>query len=371
MIIFKSVFWCAVMVVSSGCDKAVTGLFQDRAERRRLETAQRLAREDTERLEREKAEQLEYKKVEAEKLMATLPSLVKARVKLLRSKADELTDALKGISDDRRLAEKAVSSIGDMRGLEYMVYSVMTNQDLNVLAVKYMGSDFSALKSEFTEAIRFHKTSHTALTQTLQNNAEDYRGQIKGIDEGVDSANRTAQNAIRATHADSVKRIEELQRRKRFMLEAKVKEDDPRIKALDEQLDIQAQFLKQSGGSAAHMNATVLESSARRKFDRALDEKESKDTAAISESQFKGDLYNAAQVYRGRSVDRLLNAMAAQAAVLSERLCDLETTLETLEESDTRMRMMEYPDLVKLRETVMSDTRDKLGKALTAPVSGL
>jgi hypothetical protein len=350
-----SLFLCAVVALSFGCD-----------------TAERQAREKSARLEREKAERLEREKGETEKLMATLPGLVKARIKLFKTKADELTDALKGIADDRRLAEKALSSVEDRRGLEYTVYNVMTNQDLNALAVKYTGSDFSALRSEFTEAVRFHKTSHTALTQTLQKNAEDYRKQVKDVDLSVDVANQNAQAAVSAAHANITRRIETLEKEKVSVMASlrNRSERNSRIEVIDAQLERLGQLLELSGGSTAHVKATVLESAARRKFDRALDEKESKDTAAISASQFKGDLYNAAQNYRGRSVDRLLNAMTVQAAVLSERLCDLETTLETLEEAEARMRMMEYPDLVKLRETVMSDTRVKLGSALTAPVRG-
>ena len=144
-----------------------------------------------------------------------------------------------------------------------------------------------------------------------------------------------------------------------------MKTDDPRLTAINAQLERLNELLELSSGSTAHMGATVLESSARRKFDRSLDEKESKDTAAVSENQFKGDLHNVAQTYKGRAVDHLLNAMASQTAVLSERLYTLETTLETLEESEAKLKMMEYPDLVKLRETVMSDTRVKLGNALT------
>jgi hypothetical protein len=371
MKIMMPMFLCAVVAVSSGCDKAVSGLFQDRSERRRTEAAARLAREEAVRLEREKAERLEYEKGETEKLTATLPALVKARIVLLRTKTDELTGALKGIAEDRRLAEKTLSSAEDRRGLEYTVYNVMTNQDLNALAEKYMGSDFSALRSEFTEAVRFHKTSHGALTQTLQKNAEDYRKQVKGVDDGVDSANLTARGAVNTANANIVKRIRKLEKDKQELAARKVKESDPRLKALDEQLERLEQLLELSGGSTAHIKATVLESSARRKFDRALDEKESKDTVAISESQFKGDLYNAAQIYRGRSVDRLLNAVTTQAAVLSERLCDLETTLETLQESEARMKMMEYADLVKLRDSVVSDTRVRLEKALVAPVGGM
>jgi hypothetical protein len=363
-------FLCAGVVVSSGCDRVAATFFLDRAERRRMEEAERLAREESVRLEREKAERLEREKEEAEKLTATLPALVKARITLLTTRADELTGALKGIVADRKLAEKTLSSAEDRRGLEYTVYNVMTNQDLNALAEKYTGSDFSALKLEFTEAVRFHKTSHGELKQALQKNAEGYREQVKGIDVGVDAANRTAQGAINTANANIVKNIKKLEKDKQELVDRRVKADDPRIKAVDAQLERLEQLLELSGGSTAHVKATVLESSARRQGDRALEEKGSKDAAAITENVFKGDLYNAAQNYRGRSADRLLNAMTAQTAVLSERLFDLETTLGTLQESAARLRMMEYPDLVKLRDAVMSDTRLKLENALIAPVGG-
>ena len=93
-----------------------------------------------------------------------------------------------------------------------------------------------------------------------------------------------------------------------------------------------------------------------------------KDAEALKESQFKGDLHNAAQDYRGRSLDRLLNAMTTQAVVLSERLSSVEMTFQELEDSEARMSLMEYPDLIKLRDTITHDTRLKLEGGLTAPI---
>lgn len=45
---------CALIVASSGCEKAASTLINDRAERRRMETAERYARQESARLEREK-----------------------------------------------------------------------------------------------------------------------------------------------------------------------------------------------------------------------------------------------------------------------------------------------------------------------------
>lgn len=338
-----------------------------------METAERLALEVLAHQEREESARLEREKVEAEKLRTTLPGVVKERIKLLKTKVGELTDALKGISSERRLAEKIVLSIEDKRGLEYTVYNLMTNKELNVLAVKYTGGDFSALKLEFTEAVRFHKTSRSALAQTMQKNAEEYQSQVRDANSSVEAANQNAKETINAAHANITRRIAKLEKEKKDVAAGLRNRTEKKamIEAVNAQLERLEQVLELSGGSTAHIKATVLESAARRKFDRALEEKETKDAVALSENLFKGDLFNVAQNYRGRSVDRLLNAMTTQAAVLSERLCTLEEAVGTLEESKARLDMMEYADLAKFRETVMSDTHDKLWNALTAPVGGL
>ncbi|MDD3537740.1 MAG: hypothetical protein PHH65_05745 [Eubacteriales bacterium] len=360
---------CALIVASSGCEKAASTLINDRAERRRMETAERYARQESARLEREKKERLELEKQDTSKLLSMLPVLIKARRKLLRTKADELTDALQDIAADRRLADQAMASLEDRRGLEYTVYNVMTNTDLNALAVKYTGSDFSTLKLEFTESIRFHKVSYNKLTKELQKNADEYRKKVQNVDNEVDIANQNAQSSISATHANIIKRMDVLEREKtNIESRNRSNKNEQRLAVINEQLERFSQLLELSGGSSAHIRATVLESSARRKFDRALDEKETKDTVAISDSQFNGDIYNASQIYRGRSIDRLQNAMLSQIAVLSERLCSLESMLQSLEVSESRMQIMEYADLVKLRNLVISDTRDKLGSALTAEI---
>jgi hypothetical protein len=354
----------AALLVNSGCDRIGPDFMRNRAAKQRMQKDTQLALQEERLRLAEEAERRERERVEAEKLMVSLPNLIDARIKFLRAKAEDLSDTLKSIAEDRRIAEKETATIEDRRGLEYTVYNVMTNQDLNRLAVKYTGGDFSALKVEFTEAVRFHKTSHSALAQELKGNAENYRMQVKDVDKSVELANQAAKNAVQSAHANILSRIAKLEKEKNAMA-LKGSRSTRQINVIDAQLERLNQLLELSGGSTAHVNATLLESDARRKFDRALDEKESRDTAAISESQFKGDMFNAAEIYRGRTIDRLMNAMSAQVAVLSERLFTLETTLETLEESKARMQLMEYADLVKLRDSVMADTRDKLHDALS------
>jgi hypothetical protein len=140
----------------------------------------------------------------------------------LRAKAEDLSDTLKSIAEDRRIAEKATASIEDRRGLEYTVYNVMTNQDLNRLAVKYTGGDFSALKVEFTEAVRFHKTSHSALAQELKGNAENYRMQVKDVDKSVELANQAAKNAVQSPMRTSFLGLPSLRRKKTQWLSKEV-----------------------------------------------------------------------------------------------------------------------------------------------------
>lgn len=356
----------AALLVNSGCDRIGPDFMRNRAAKQRMQKDTQLALQEERLRLAEEAERRERERVEAEKLMVSLPNLIDARIKFLRAKAEDLSDTLKSIAEDRRIAEKETATIEDRRGLEYTVYNVMTNQDLNRLAVKYTGGDFSALKVEFTEAVRFHKTSHTALAQELKGNAENYRMQVKDVDSSVELANQAAKNAVKSAHENILARIAKLEKEKGNVVSVyRGTQRDKKLEVIDMQLERLNQLLELSGGSTAHVDATLLESDARRKFDRALDEKESRDTAAISENQFKGDMFNVAEIYRGRTIDRLMNAMSAQVAVLSERLFTLETTLETLEESKARMQLMEYADLVKLRDSVMADTRDKLHDALS------
>ncbi len=100
---------------------------------------------------------------------------------------------------------------------------------------------------------------------------------------------------------------------------------------------------------------------ARRKFDRALDEKESQGYRQPFRKSIQGRHVQRRRNLQGcGTIDRLMNAMSAQVAVQSERLFTLETTLETLEESKARMQLMEYADLVKLRDSWMADTRGQV-----------
>jgi len=342
----------AILIALSGCNKDEQRLEREKAIQKR-EQEERLARE----------------KEETVNLRTASSPLVKSREQRIKRESDKLTAELKAIAADRREVDATMSLVDDKRGLEYTVFNVMTNQTLNALAVKYSGSDFSALKSEFVEAVRFHKTSHTELTQTLKKNREEYRNQVAGIDKDVDSANTAAQTSINATHANIQKKISALEQKRESILRKLVgRSENAETKKIDEQLERLYQVLEVSTGSTLHIKATSLETGARRKYDTALEDKTVKDTGALKENLFKGDLYNAAQDYRGRSLDRLVNAMTTQAAVLSERLRSSEMALQELEDSEARMGLMEYPDLIKLREAITHDTRLKLEDGLTAPI---
>ena len=360
----------AILITLSGCKKADESPLENLftlGEEAKVREAQRLEREKKIQ-KREQEECLSREKEEAVNLRTALSPLVKSRKQRIQEDAAKLMAGLKVIATDRREFDEAMASVEDKRGLEYTVYNIMTNQTLNALAVRYTGGDFNALKSEFVESVRFHKTSTTELTQTLKKNREEYRNQVTGIDQAVDNANTSAQTSINATHANIQRKISELEQRKEVIARRLTgKTENAETKKIDEQLERLYQVLEVSSGSTLHIKATSLETGTRRKFDIALEDKTVKDAEALKKSQFNGDMYNAAQDFRGRSIDRLLNAMTTQASVLSERLNSVETTLQELEDSETRMSLMEYPDLIKLREAITQDARLKLESGLTAP----
>ena len=169
----------AILIVLSGCKKEEQRLEREKAIQKRVQD-ENLARE-----KREQEERLGREREESVNLRKALSPLVKSRKQRIKEEADTLIAELKAIEVDRREFDENMSSVEDKRGLEYTVYNIMTNQTLNALAVKYTGGDFSALKSEFVEAVRFHNSSHMELTQTLKKNREEYHNQVAGIDQAV------------------------------------------------------------------------------------------------------------------------------------------------------------------------------------------
>lgn len=327
-----------------------------------------LKREQEQRLAQEQEQCRAREKEDAANLRIKLDPLIKSRKQRIKDLSAKLIDELKSISADRRKVDEEMLLMEDKRGLEYTVFNITTNPVLNRLAVKYTGSDFSALKSEFVETVRFHKTSHSDLTQNLKKNRKEYHKQVTGINQGVESANTEAQNAIISTHNSIRKKIVELERKKAFIVRRlSGRTENAETKRIDERLERLYQVLEVSTGSSLHIKATSLETDARRNYDTALEEKTVKDAEALKESQFKGDLYNTAQNYRERSFDRLLNAMITQYSVFSEKLRSVDLILEDLEESEVRMSLMEYSDLIKLRETITHDARLKLEDSLNVP----
>lgn len=324
-----------------------------------------LAQERARIIQKEQHEQRMRDEAEATaRFRLSISELIQQKKESLKAEAQMVKTCLSQIDEDKRMAESQIT-LSDRRGAQYTLYSLLTNQTLTSLAVKYTGADFSALQSEFTEKIKFLNTDRQMTQRQLQKNAEMYMQEVEGIDEAVARANEGAAKELARAVSNVGDQIKKLEWEKRTLEKGlQSPRSRQRLEWVNEELNRLYLLENMNSSSATHQKATTLESSARKKTDNALLKKGDRDADVLVESQLRNTVYSITEVYRGRSIDKLLSAMDSKRNVLFVKLADIEHAFITLDESERKMDFMGNGDLAKLRDTISQSTTEKLGEVL-------
>lgn len=322
---------------------------------------------------------------EREKALDSFRAFLSREKKVVDSALKETTDAYDEIlNDQKKLSEalirleaendkrsKAAVTNGWIRfDKAEMVMMILKDKDMNDLAIKYLGEDFSALRTECRSKIKSALGMQSATAKMLAENRARYRKQLEGIEEEVDRKASKAQEITMQANRDlearllevekardkkelQLKRLKAIERKSQWIVneERAVQEE---VYKLEKEISRVREIVAVSRGNVAHIAATAAETLARRKGDAALSSRQDDDNAVHAEMAHVRTIFNLATEYENRSLDKISASMRSRKDILSARATDAQRKLDFVLQSSANADLMQPEELENLRKRIAS-----------------
>ena len=257
-----------------------------------------------------------------------------------------------------------------------MVMIVLKDADMNALAFKYLGEDFTALREECRGRIKSVLDMQSKTERQLALNRAKYRNRLEGIEDDVDRKTTKAQEITANANKDLEKRLSELesQRAKRQQILERLKKKENHTKAvveeinalqgevsvLDNEIAHVAEIVAVSRANVAHLAATAAETLARRKADAALSARQEDDNAVHVDMAHERSVFDLAMTYEGRSLDRLCEAIRSRKDVLFVRMTDAQRKFDMLEQSLVNADLLSPEQMDAMKMTLSEKLKTKI-----------
>ena len=257
-----------------------------------------------------------------------------------------------------------------------MVMIVLKDADMNVLALKYLGEDFTALRAECRGRIKSVLEMQSKTERRLALNRAKYRNRLEGIEDDVDRKTTKAQEITVSANKDLEKRLSELesQRAKRQEILERLKKKENRTKAvveeinalqgevsvLDKEISRVGEIVAVSRANVAHIAATAAETLARRKADAALGARQEDDNAVHADMAHERSVLDLAMTYEGRSLDRLCAAIRSRKDTLFVRMTDAQRKFDMLEQSLVNADLLSPEQMDAMKTTLSEKLKTKI-----------
>ena len=381
--------------------------------------AQRLLeqREAEQAAEREEAER---KKEEKEKKDAAFTAFqaylareearIKDKIEAAKIACESIDIDCKELSEELERIEKEdarLAALSKKRG-EFRydkaehVLLILKSQGLGSLYEKYCGEDLTATRAKFENEVNTLLKMHRESTTRLRKNKEKYYAAVKGINEEVEQKNEAALRRARSAKSQTQGQLNKLRERKRQLekrlsdeqnkrvvgvntsISGKVRETNgaknrrQRIASLTAEIesidrDIATAEALESGNRAqmAHLEATTAETSARRKFDTALEVRQSDDNDVHEDMRHKGDIYLVAGRYEQITLDKLRTAMRISSEFQAAKAAEARKKLDYITHSTANLELMNADEIENVRKRIVAklaeDIVDKEGEKSEKP----
>ena len=279
-------------------------------------------------------------------------------------------------SENARRSEAAITNGWKRYDKAELVMMMLKDKELNDLALKYIGEDFSALRSECRGKIKSLLDMRTETDRRLTLNRIKYRQRMEGIEDSVDKESSRAHELTVLANKDLERRLADLklQKEKRMSVLVQLRKRNPmtkavaaeimvvdeEVRALDKEIGRVGEVVAVSRANMAHMAATAAETAARRKGDSALSEKQDSDNAVHSDMAHERAIFNLAASFEGRSLDRICAAMRSRKDALSLRSADAQKKLDFLYQASSNVDMLQPEQMESIRAKVAARLEEKI-----------
>lgn len=345
-------------------------------ERIRKERMANLAKEDAVRLLQK------YIAKQEDQLKSTVEEC-QIKIKMIEVDQASLSDELVALEkEEEAKAKDAVRRKVKRRDKNDRVDALLASPTLNRLAQTYTGEDLSAMRAEFRSRMGNMIKIHDDGAKKLAENRKKYRDAMIAADAEVDAKTKAASERLSFARREIEQGIPQLEKRLAELENKlnKLEEKDLKAKAggvkltpwerddlkryqserdvVMEQLASRKATAGLGTANAEHMQVTIAETSARRKSDIAIVEKEESDVQVLKDMSFEGDVFNLAVNYENRSLDRVRNAIMTARDQWCEKLDVAKKKLEFLSSSSGNMDFLNADEVERVRKRIAGKIAD-------------
>ena len=383
---------------------------QREAEREKAEREERIAREEKDRIAKEEQEA----NANAVKMLHAYLDREESRLKDTIESAKIAQEAIdldqKEISEELERVEKEHARLVEQNKRKHVtefyekaeyVMLVLKSPELNRLYEKYCGETLAAVRAKYENEVNTILKMHRERTSRLRQNKAKYYASVQGINEEVEQKNEAALRRAKSAQSQTRAQVNKLKETKRRLEKSLSDEQNKRVVTYNTSIsgnvretsgaknrrqriaDLSAEIERinreiataealASGNQAqmAHLEATTAETSARRKYDTALEVRQSDDNDVHSDMQHKSDVYHVAGRYEQITLDKLRTAIRVSSEFHAAKAADARKKLDYITRSTSNLELMKADEIedvrkrivAKLSEGVVGDAAEKPSK---------
>lgn len=256
---------------------------------------------------------------------------------------------------------------------------------LNVIYEKYLGEDIAAIRAKYENEVKTVIKLHRDTEARLRKNRDKYFATVQGINEEVEQKNEAAVRRASSAKAKTQAQLNKL-REKRQQLEKRLSDEQnkrvitsnvsisgkvretngaknrrQRIAALTAEIesldrDIATAEALASGNQAqmAHLEATTAETAARRKFDTAIEVRQSEDNDVHADARHESDVFQIAARYEKDTLDALRQAILGNRQFQELKAGEAQRKLDFITRSAANIDFMTADEIEGVRKKIVA-----------------
>lgn len=282
----------------------------------------------------------------------------------------ELSEELERIEkEDARLTED-FKKRGQKRYHEAeRILLILKSDVLGRLYADYCDEDLTAIRGKYEGEVKTVLNQYRKAREQLRKNKEKYYGAVREINADVEKKTEKATSMISSadkeaerTYRDQKMRLARLKVEKSALQKGlkgprerqRIREIEDEITRLEEVIATTRSLVSANKAQAAHLTATEAETSARRKFDTALEERQSDDNDVHADTQHEGNIYLIAKRYERATLDRLHTEFSRRIQFLNAKVSDARQKLGFVTGTVANVDFMKADEIEGVRKKVMA-----------------
>lgn len=348
---------------------------EQEAERAEAERKDRIAKEEEEKSKNAVKMFHAYLDREESRLKDTIEE-AKIAIEAIDLDQKEISEELARIErEDARLAALSKKRRETRYDKAEYVLLILKSTELGRLYEKYCGEDMTAVRAKYENEVNNILKLHRESTARLRANKEKYRQTVAGIDKEVEQKSLQARRRLDSANSEATGNLSAMQKRREKLIREKdlvkrgsisvdlkgAKNRKERIQAIEEELIRLDEMIRTasaivSGRSVdyAQQDTQAAEASARRKYDKALEIRQSDDNDVHADMQHKSNIYHVAGRYEQMTLDKLRTAIRISSEFQVAKAAEARKKLDYITRSTANLELMKAEEIEDIRKKIVA-----------------